>query len=159
MPHVHEKIDFVVSAYIVHQNRVLLIDHKEQKRWLPIGGHIELNEDPEQALVREIMEESGLENVEILSKKSPLLRKGWKPLYIPAFLDIHAISDTHKHINLSYIASSTTEKVRLSEREHHAIRWFSEDELKSPEFNIPEDVQYYAADALLRVRKHQSVFP
>jgi ADP-ribose pyrophosphatase YjhB (NUDIX family) len=61
-------MDFTVEAFVVHHNRVLLIYHKQLQKWLPLGGHIELNEDPEQALVREITEESGLE-VEILSQK------------------------------------------------------------------------------------------
>lgn len=157
MPHIHEKIDFVVGVYIVHQDKVLLIDHREQKKWLPIGGHIELDEDPEQALMREVEEESGLTQIEILSEKSALVRencaeKDWKPLYRPAFLDIHTISKTHRHINLSYIAMSSTDRVRLAEREHHAIRWFSKRELHNTTFNIPGDVKYYAAKAIARVR-------
>ena len=57
MPHIHDLIDFIVDAYIVHNNSVLLILHKKLKIWLPIGGHIELNEDPDEALMREIKEE------------------------------------------------------------------------------------------------------
>ena len=37
-------------------------------KWIPMGGHIELDEDVEAALYREIKEETGLQ-VEILSKK------------------------------------------------------------------------------------------
>ncbi len=47
MPHIHELYDFVVSAFIVHRGRVLLIYHKKYDEWLPIGGHVELDEDPE----------------------------------------------------------------------------------------------------------------
>jgi ADP-ribose pyrophosphatase YjhB (NUDIX family) len=68
MPHIHEWMDFTVEAFVVHEHRVLLIDHTQLDKWLPLGGHIELDEDPEQALFREIMEESGLE-VDILSQK------------------------------------------------------------------------------------------
>ena len=49
MPHIHEKIDFTVSLFIVEGEKVLLVHHKKLDRWLPIGGHIELDEDPEQA--------------------------------------------------------------------------------------------------------------
>jgi ADP-ribose pyrophosphatase YjhB (NUDIX family) len=68
MPHMHELMDFTVEALVVHENRVLLIYHQQLHKWLPLGGHIELDEDPEQALFREITEESGLE-VDILSQK------------------------------------------------------------------------------------------
>ena len=60
MPHIHEKIDFTVSLFIVEGERVLLVHHKKLNCWLPIGGHIELEEDPEQAAYREAKEECGL---------------------------------------------------------------------------------------------------
>jgi len=41
-----------VSVFIVHRDKVLLIYHKYYNEWLPIGGHIELDEDPEEALYR-----------------------------------------------------------------------------------------------------------
>ncbi|MBP9865972.1 MAG: NUDIX domain-containing protein, partial [Candidatus Omnitrophica bacterium] len=53
-PHIHAQFDFVVSVFIIHKGRVLLVHHKSYDEWLPIGGHIEMDEDPEQALYREI---------------------------------------------------------------------------------------------------------
>ena len=58
MAHIHEKIDFVSTAIIVHRDKVLLVHHRGLKLWLPVGGHIELDEDPEEALFREIKEET-----------------------------------------------------------------------------------------------------
>jgi 8-oxo-dGTP diphosphatase len=66
MPHLHDLMDFTVVALVVHENRVLLISHRQLHKWLPLGDHIDLDEDPDQALFREIKEESGLE-VDILS--------------------------------------------------------------------------------------------
>ena len=68
MPHRHEFMDCTVEAFVVHETRVLLISHRQLHTWLPLGGHIALDEDPEQALFREIREESGLA-VDILSQK------------------------------------------------------------------------------------------
>jgi 8-oxo-dGTP pyrophosphatase MutT (NUDIX family) len=51
---------------------------------LPLGGHIELDEDPEQALFREIKEESGLE-IDILSQKPAQQFAGRKFLYPPVY--------------------------------------------------------------------------
>ena len=51
MAHIHEKIDFTASVYIVRDNRVLLHMHKKLNMWLPPGGHIELDEDPNQAAI------------------------------------------------------------------------------------------------------------
>ena len=54
MPHIHEKIDFTVEVFVVHNGRVLLRKHDKLKFWLSVCGHIELDEDPNQAAVREV---------------------------------------------------------------------------------------------------------
>ena len=56
MPHIHEKIDFTVGVFVVHKNKVLLRKHDKYHLWLDVGGHVELNEDPTEAAVREVKE-------------------------------------------------------------------------------------------------------
>ena len=150
MPHIHEKIDFTVVAVIVHDQKMLLVHHKQLNTWLPVGGHIELDEDPEEALFREVKEESGLE-IEVIAEKPPLRLEGRKYLYAPTFLDIHDISPTHKHIGMVYLARAESDAIPLAEYEHNAIRWFTESELNDPQFDIQPDVQYYAREALRRL--------
>jgi ADP-ribose pyrophosphatase YjhB (NUDIX family) len=149
MPHIHEFMDFTIVAFVVHKSRVLLIYHKQLNKWLPLGGHIELDEDPEQALFREIMEESGLE-VEILAQKPAEQFAGRKFLYPPVYLDVHPITATHHHIGLVYFAKAATDQVTLAADEHEAIRWFSEAELDDPTFDIQPDVRFYACEVLRR---------
>ena len=50
MPHIHALYDFVITVFIVHEDKVLLVNHPKYDKWIPMGGHIELNEDPETAL-------------------------------------------------------------------------------------------------------------
>ena len=147
MPHIHEAIDFIVNVYIVYQGKVLLIFHRKLEKWLPIGGHIELNEDPEEALFREVEEECGLE-MEVLSDKPKLESKGTKFLYTPSFLDIHDITDTHKHVGLYYFAKAKSDKFKFNKEEHSDIHWFSEEDLEKPEFNLSPAVKFYAENAL-----------
>jgi 8-oxo-dGTP pyrophosphatase MutT (NUDIX family) len=97
MPHLHEKYDFIVTAYIVFEEKVLMIHHNELKMWLPIGGHIELDQDPEEALFAEIREECGLE-VEVMSEKPTAEYLNGRFLYTPNFLDVHKINEAHAHI-------------------------------------------------------------
>jgi ADP-ribose pyrophosphatase YjhB (NUDIX family) len=47
---------FTVSVFIVHKDKVLLHLHKKAKKILPLGGHIEINELPEEACIREAIE-------------------------------------------------------------------------------------------------------
>ncbi len=52
--------DFTVAVFVVHRDRVLLHFHQKLQRWLPPGGHIEPNELPDEAALREVMEETGV---------------------------------------------------------------------------------------------------
>ena len=147
MAHIHELIDFVVNIYIVFEDKVLLIHHKKLDRWLPIGGHIELDEDPEEALFREVKEECGLE-IEVLAERPSIQSEETKFLPSPTFLDIHKISQSHRHIALCYFAKAKSDKVVLNKEEHNEIRWFSEAELDNPAFNLTPAVKFYAREAL-----------
>jgi 8-oxo-dGTP pyrophosphatase MutT (NUDIX family) len=151
MAHIHELIDFVTGVYIVHAEKVLLIHHKKLKMWLSIGGHIELDEDPDQALMREIKEECGLK-VEIIGEKPKISSKIYKFLYLPQYLHIHKINDTHKHIALDYFAKSKSDKVKLNAEEHNDIRWFTEDELYDEKYKIDDGTKLMAKKALEMIK-------
>lgn len=151
MPHIHELYDFVVSVFIVRRGRVLLVFHKKYREWLPIGGHIELNEDPEQALKHEIEEESGL-SVRLLSKAPVIRHSGVKPIPAPDFMDVHRIGKIHKHIAFIYFAVSNRGKMRLLEREHREYRWVSEKELSSRELKLTRSIRFYCREALKRAQ-------
>src|SRR3989344_4246010 len=109
MPHIHELIDFTVAVFIVHDSKVLLVMHKKQQKWLPIGGHIELHEDPDEALAHEIAEECGLE-VEMLTTKPKIPGDHRKSLFTPNYMDIHEVNEVynpgphHKHVGLKKFA-------------------------------------------------------
>src|SRR6266704_328685 len=128
MAHIHEKIDFTVAIFVVHDGKVLLIHHRRLDKWLPLGGHIELDEDPEIAALREAKEESGLD-VELVGERPPTTEPGTRALIAPRFLDIHKISETHEHIGMIYWARPKSGSIALAEEEHHQIGWFTAEEL------------------------------
>ena len=147
MPHIHEKIDFTVALFVVHQGRVLLIHHRELDRWLPLGGHIELDEDPEQAALREAREESGLE-VELIGERPPTTGPGTRALVAPRFLDIHRITATHEHIGLIYWARPRHGSLTLSAAEHHDIRWCAAEDLDALQPAMSDAVKWYCRKAM-----------
>lgn len=149
MGHIHDLIDFTIGVYIVYENKVLLIDHKALKMWLPVGGHIELDEDPDQAVIREAKEESGLD-IEIVAEKGSVENKMTKALFRPEVVNIHPITDTHRHIGLFYFAKSKTDKVTL-ENAHNQIKWFFKKDLTNPKYNVPEDVKFYGKRAIEKI--------
>ena len=147
MPHIHAKFDFVTSAFIIHKGRVLLVYHKNYNEWLPIGGHIELDEDPQQALVREIREESNLK-VRILGFCPPVKEQGVKPLITPAFMDVHRVSKSHRHIAFVYFATTQSADVILHEKEHYAFKWFSKKDLYDRRYALSKSIRFYCLKAL-----------
>jgi 8-oxo-dGTP pyrophosphatase MutT (NUDIX family) len=151
MPHIHEKIDFTVAVFVVHEHQVLLIHHRGLDRWLPLGGHIELDEDPEAAALREAREESGLE-VELIGQRPPTTGPGTRALIAPRFLDIHRITQTHEHIGMIYWARSKNRDITLAVAEHHSIRWCSKTELDTLEPPLSAAVKWYCLQALHEVR-------
>lgn len=158
MPHIHDLIDFTVVAYIVHDNKVLLIDHKKYHTWLPIGGHVELNEDPEQALYREVEEEAGYkgDEIEVWGEVPKIEQPDMRPLPAPVFMDSHDTSETHKHIGMVYFVKAKHGKVRLEQREHNNIKWFTKEELSGAEYNLKPWIQYCAREALETIGNHAS---
>ena len=55
---------------VLHEECVLLVYHPRLNAWVPPGGHIEPGELPEEAAVREVMEETGVA-VSVLSEEMP----------------------------------------------------------------------------------------
>lgn len=150
MAHIHKLIDFTVGALIVHDGRVCLVHHKKLGYWVPPGGHIELHENPDQALFREIEEETGFtkDDLEILAELPTFPADTATPLYRPQWMTIHPFDDTHRHIVFEYVLRANSDKLRLADMEHHDIRWFSRTELEDPKVNIPNEVRWYAKEAI-----------
>ena len=147
MAHIHEKIDFTVAIFVVLNGQVLLVHHRQLDKWLPLGGHIELHEDPEAAALREAKEESGLE-VELVGERPPTTGPGTRALIAPRFLDIHRISAAHEHIGMIYWARPKTGVVTLAPDEHHEIRWCSSPHLEEFRPPISDPVKWYCLKAI-----------
>jgi 8-oxo-dGTP pyrophosphatase MutT (NUDIX family) len=147
MGHIHEKIDFTVAIFVVQAHQVLLIHHRKLDKWLPLGGHIELHEDPEMAALREAREESGLE-VELIGERPPTTEPGTRALIAPRFLDIHRISDTHEHIGMIYWARPKNGSLTLAALEHHDLRWCTSKDLDALEPAMSNAVKWYCRKAI-----------
>jgi 8-oxo-dGTP diphosphatase len=149
MPHIHEKIDFVVEVFIVYKDKVLLRIHDKFKIWLSVGGHIELDEDPNQAVLREVKEEVGLDIK--LYDQNQLLKHGDekdRQLIPPVGLGRHFVSSTHEHVCHIYFATSDTDNV-IPEKETDVWKWVTAEELET--MDLKPDIAFYAKEALKRL--------
>lgn len=146
MPHIHELYDFVISAFVVHDGKVLLVNHPRYGKWICVGGHVELDEDPDTALEREVLEETGL-NVRILGEKPDIVTGGGHFLRTPQYMHVHEANAPHKHIALIYFVVSDSSEFVLSD-EHSAAAWLGEDELDSDTYNLTDDIIYLCKAAI-----------
>ncbi len=148
MPHIHEKIDFTVEVFLVFKNTVLLRKHDKYKIWLSVGGHIDFNEDPNQAAVREAKEEVGLD-ITLVGSAPISPDKDFKELIAPEFMNRHRINETHEHVTMVYFAKSEMDKIRQGESEvSEDIRWFTVSDLDNPKYEFRDNIRRYAKAAL-----------
>jgi len=150
MAHIHEKIDFTASVFIVRDGKVLLHKHKRLGIWLQPGGHIELDEDPVQAVLREAKEETGLE-IELVGEQPQQFETIYntRVLMTPRFMNRHFFDadHTHEHVDLVYFARAKAGEP-VAEEDAAPVRWMSKEELTDPALDILPDVQFYALAAL-----------
>lgn len=148
MPHIHEKIDFVVGVFVVYENTVLLRFHEKLHTWLAVGGHIELDEDPQEAAIREAKEETGLD-ITLYNSHQVFNDKNYRPLATPQYMGRSKMTETHEHIDLVYFAKSETDVFQESVYEHEKnveMKWFTREELEKTD--ILENIKFYALKAL-----------
>jgi len=149
MAHIHELIDWTAGVYIVHNNKVLIRLHDKVKLWIHVGGHVELDEDPVTAAIRECKEEVGLDITIYDSRTTfPTSQENVRHLIPPAHMNIHYVSGntTHQHIDCIYYATSTTDTV-VPEKDDDVWLWLSREELEQFE-DIQPYIKEYALGAL-----------
>lgn len=101
-PNEHSGRHFTVAVFVVWEEKVLLHLHRKLDMWLPPGGHIEKDELPDDAAVREVLEETGL-RVELVGEKREDVEDPVQ-LHRPAGVQLENISSGHQHIDLIYFA-------------------------------------------------------
>lgn len=140
--------DFTVATFVIHQQQVLLLWHRKLQMWLPPGGHIDANELPDQAAVREVLEESGI-HCQLVGER-PLPVSYPPQLVRPAGIQLETITSqpAHEHIDLIYFARvAPGSDLQLSSNdESEQIGWFTLEQVQA--MNVAEDVLRWAELAM-----------
>lgn len=151
----HLKREFTATVFILHQNQVLLLFHKKLQKWLPPGGHLEPNELPPEAAIREAFEETGL-HIDLLSQENLWIQEKWngKSFERPYMCLLEHIPErvnepAHQHIDFIYVGKPK-EKVELNTQETHNLQWFSLEEVSAltTDVDIFEETQKAIAKIL-----------
>lgn len=141
----HFSATVYVISVIEGEPRVLLHLHKKHNAWYGLGGHVEENEDPAEAAIREAKEEAGIK-VKLLS--NPLHRFTYADeLPSPILMFDQNINNDHRHIDCIYVGT-TTDEIHMKE----PYKWFSKEDLESSD--LQEDTRYIAKKALEYYKKN-----
>lgn len=169
MAHIHAEVDLVVSTFIVnpHYPAVAFVDHKKLGMWLPPGGHVELGEDSDAALRRELKEETGLvvgESADVYQTPEQLERQNLlrtaaigngeahntRIMYAPIAVEVHNFPPLpgHRHLAFVYFVFARSRLLTLEEGAHKKILWLRRHDIRSPDYNIRPTLQVYAEEAM-----------
>lgn len=164
---------FTVAVFVVHRGHVLLHPHPKIGLWLPPGGHIEPHELPDDAALRETVEETGLPVRLVGSAGIPHDAPGSpRQLLRPEGIQVEDITPGHQHIDLIYFAvpldegapdgSVDREAVDGSGDQaavhgsglpvvsgEHGMQWVGEEALS--QLPVTEEIQHWVALALTEV--------
>lgn len=142
MAHIHTgngEHDLTASAFVVRDDfpepRLLLHMHKKLGVLLQPGGHVELTENPWQAIEHELREETGysFDELQILQPKDRLQSISRAVLHpMPVVMNTHNFDaeGAHKHTDISFaFLAHAAPAAEPADGESRDIRWVSGKEL------------------------------
>jgi 8-oxo-dGTP pyrophosphatase MutT (NUDIX family) len=139
------KRHFTATAFVVRGDATLLHWHKRLGQWMPPGGHVDPDEEPHEAALREVMEETGLAcEIMATAAQHGFTYPRQLPTPVAVLLeDIPAGKDVaHQHIDLIYFVRPLADG--HEQVEDATLRWVSEAELQE---NAPMEVVGHEAPA------------
>ena len=153
MPHIHTEPgqhDFTTTAFIIRiENEVaygLLHRHRKLGLLLPVGGHVELHENPWVAAIHEMHEESGYDIAQ-LKVLQPTVRikrmDGVKTHPMPLFLQTHEYKKDMGHFHVDTGFLFVTEQLPAhapAEGESAELLWLTNEEIQIRASEMPADV-------------------
>ena len=118
-------------CYVEKDDSYLMLHRVSKKhdvnkdKWIGIGGHFEEGESPEECLLREAMEETGVTEIRVISEDIFSLEiltvdgHEKRGVYVPS----------HLHLNVTYLLEADeAEVLRIKPDENSGVRWFSLEE-------------------------------
>ena len=142
--------DFTVAVFVMCQDHVILHPHRKLGIWLPPGGHIEPNELPDEAAVREVAEEAGIA-VELVGERGMGVDYPGQPVQLvrPEGIQLESIAPGHEHIDLIYFARPHGANKGLPSL-HEGMHWVAAADLDA--VTLTDEVRAWSRRALTSAR-------
>jgi len=123
--------EFCASAFVVNpvNKKILLCHHKKFKRWVQPGGHIEIDETPEETALRETYEETGV-RIKLIGDRFPREDDFIRPLGIQK----NRGKDGSLHVDITYVGIPLNQDEVIEDDEIDRCAWFSLEELEEIDY-------------------------
>lgn len=117
---------FTASAVVLNDaDEVLLIHHNKIGLWLYPGGHIDPNESPAEAAIREVVEETGI-HAQVIGETGfthPAVQSHIAPWTVIE-MDVTDTKDgQHRHIDFVYVCRPSSGTLAAQLEEVSGVRW------------------------------------
>jgi 8-oxo-dGTP diphosphatase len=132
---------FSVAVYARRGARVLVIEHRRLRTWLPIGGELEPGETPLEAARRELQEETGL----VGSFRSLAGALDGVPPGLLGYEE-HQAGSKGLHMNFVFVAEVPGDAEVMPNQEFGAWRWV--DLVEIEQLESPLNVRQFGVMAL-----------
>ena len=123
---------YFAAGYLIKDDKALLVHHKKFDKWTPPGGHIEEDETPNQALIREWKEELNLD-IDILPAYESAFSGDTNatPIPMPFHIDLEKEGFDVPHLGYFFYVKLLDENhiISIQESEIHNAKWFSKEDL------------------------------
>jgi 8-oxo-dGTP pyrophosphatase MutT (NUDIX family) len=122
---------FTATVYVVHSDAdggaVALHEHEKHGLFLAPGGHVERDELPHEAGLREVREELGFD-VELVADRDDLESESTRSLPQPAHVQLADVNVTdqgvgHQHVDFVYYAEAPHREIDPEPGEQPAGHW------------------------------------
>ncbi|EMA09039.1 ADP-ribose pyrophosphatase YjhB, NUDIX family [Haloarcula vallismortis] len=151
---------FVATVYVVSDGAVALHEHSKLDMWLPAGGHIDRDELPHEAALRETREELGLD-VELIAPQQDIESETVRSIPQPQHflledINVNAEGEVgHQHIDFIFYGRADGRDITPGPGEQPADdwEWFSVADLQDRREELPADVVEVGQQAIKSVRE------
>ena len=139
---------FTATVYVVDRSgdapAVALHEHDRHGLWLAPGGHVERDELPHEAGLREVREELGFD-VELVAPRDDIESETTRSLPRPVHVQLADVNVTddgvgHQHVDLVYYAEAPHREIdpRAGEQPADHWEWFTDRELANDQEIAPD---------------------
>jgi len=146
---------FAATGYVVNPDRtkLLVIFHNKLQKWLPAGGHVEPNELPHEAAIREVFEETGVK-ASIIDDSPDMNLDGIVDCQIPRPYAIlyQVIPENNKelehiHVDFVYAMEAVESNLKIQKEEVSKAEWLTKEDILK--LNTFDSVKGFVSNVLI----------